>query len=484
MPSEYSRFLTTLDFWNLLKGKKILIYQEDSLIFKNNIDDFLYFDYIGAPWATGKNDNKTCVGNGGFSLRTKEVMIKVLNTLSINNTKFNTNTLEYMKNTNSFFPPEDVYFTKTMEDYNIGILSDWVSAMKFSTESVNYCDSLGGHNFWYSDPNWLDRIHKFNVVSFKPHYDLSILEHRGGWGHVMNQLDDCRFFSENAKYHFFDIMEKEFLWRKDYYCETKWAGILHCTPNTPPYLKEIDLEEMFNNENFIKSLYNCVFIISLSENLTKYLLKKIKCELNLNIPIYTLFHPVVSDNIPLFDMQKFIINENKILIQIGQQMRKMTSIYLLNTLSCNKLWLTGTKKMDKVKDLLEKEINFLNIDRNLLNMNIPMYYTETFEEYDELLSNNLVFVDLFDAAANNTVLECIIRNTPIFINKINSVVEYLGEDYPLYFNNLEEVVHLVNTQKIEEAHNYLKSMNKEKFTVEYFINKLFDIVNDHFLKYY
>jgi hypothetical protein len=484
IPSEYSRFLTTFDFWNLLKGKKILIYQEDSLIFKNNIDDFLYFDYIGAPWTNDKNDNKSCVGNGGFSLRTKEIMIKVLNTLSIDKTQFNTNTLEYMKNTNSFFPPEDVYFTKTMEDFNIGILSDWNSAMKFSTESVNYTDSLGGHNFWYSDPNWLDRIYKFNIVSFKPHYDLSILEHRGGWTHVLKKLEECHFFNQNSNFHFFDIIEKEFLWRKDYYCDNKWGGVLHCTPNTPPYLKEIDLEEMFKNENFIKSLYNCVFIVSLSDSLTKYLMKKIKCELKLNLPIYTLFHPVVSDNIPLFEMQKFIINENKILIQIGQQLRKMTSIYLLNSLNCSKLWLTGTKNMEKVKDLLEKEINFLNIDRNLLNNNISMYYTETFEEYDQLLSHNLVFVDLFDAAANNTILECIVRNTPIIINKINPVVEYLGDDYPLYFNQLDDVKYLINTQKIEEAHNYLKNMDKTKFTLNYFVNKLFDIINEHFLKYY
>ena len=38
--------------------------------------------------------------------------------------------------------------------------------------------------------------------------------------------------------------------------------------------------------------------------------KKIKNEFNLNIPIYTLYHPVESENIPLFDMDKFIENKN------------------------------------------------------------------------------------------------------------------------------------------------------------------------------
>jgi hypothetical protein len=489
MPSEYSKFLTTIEFWNLLKGKKIIIYQEDSLIFKNNIDDFLYFDYIGAPWMQDKNDNKTGVGNGGFSLRTKEIMVKIINTISIEDTIFNTNTIEYMKNTKSFFPPEDVYFTKNMEQYNIGILADRYHAMKFSTESVNYHDSLGGHTFWYSDPKWCDRMYKFNIVKFIPHYDLSILEHRGGWGSIIKRMKDCSFFSEDqnesqqSKFHFFDMIESEFLWKKDYVCETKWAGIIHCTPNCPPYLDVINIENLFNNPNFIKSLENCVFIISLSKTLTNYLIKKIKCELNMIIPVYTLYHPVISENIPMFNMNTFIYNENKILIQIGQQLRKMTSIYLLNTLHCNKLWLTGTKNFERINSLLESEIQYLNIDKSKMNKNISMHYTETYEEYDELLTKNLVFVDLFDASANNTILECIVRNTPIIVNKIDGVVEYLGDNYPLYFNTLDDVPGLIDTIKIQEAHIYLKKMDKSKFKIDYFVNKIFDLVNEHFLKF-
>ena len=44
--SDYSQYLMTKDFWNLLKGEKILIYQEDSMIFKNNIEELsiTYFE--------------------------------------------------------------------------------------------------------------------------------------------------------------------------------------------------------------------------------------------------------------------------------------------------------------------------------------------------------------------------------------------------------------------------------------------------------
>ena len=90
-----------------------------------------------------------------------------------------------------------------------------------------------------------------------------------------------------------------------------------------------------------------------------------------------------------------------------------------------------------MKTLLNLEIKTYKI-KNISLKNVVMKYTDTIEEYDDLLTNNIVFVDLFDASANNTVLECIVRRTPIIINNIGAVSEYLGKDYPLYFENLEE----------------------------------------------
>ena len=203
--------------------------------------------------------------------------------------------------------------------------------------------------------------------------------------------------------------------------------------------------------------------------------------MNKNIKIYTLKHPVIFDDIPLFTEELFFANNNKMLIQIGQQLRKMTSIYMLNTVHCSKMWLTGTKNFEKINTLLEKEIQYLGIDKNQMDNSVKMKYTETFEEFDELLTKNLVFIDLFDASANNSVLECIVRNTPIIINKLEGVVDYLGDTYPLYYDDLSEVPKLIDTQKILSAHEYLKKMDKTPFKIKTFLNNLYDIVYQHFL---
>jgi hypothetical protein len=167
--NDYSLFLSSLDFWNLLVGSKILIYQEDSFIFKSNIDEFIGWDYIGAPWPKNTNDTPNCVGNGGLSLRTKQIMIDVINKISIPNTSINTSTKIYMTKNNLTYCPEDVYFSLNMQKYNIGKVADFESAFKFSSESLYNINSFGGHNFWISDLNWLNRLQKnmklFNYTS-------------------------------------------------------------------------------------------------------------------------------------------------------------------------------------------------------------------------------------------------------------------------------------------------------------------------------
>jgi hypothetical protein len=218
----------------------------------------------------------------------------------------------------------------------------------------------------------------------------------------------------------------------------------------------------------------------MSSYITNYLYSKFN-EINKNIRIYTLKYPVDSENIKYFNFNDYKNNHDKKLIQIGQQLRKVTSIYLLNIPSFKKIWLTGTRNLDICKKKLEDEVNYFNHNKNIYNNNVLMYYTNTFEEYDDLLSKNIVFIDLFDAAANTVILECIIRNTPIIVNKLEPVIEYLGADYPLYFNNLLEVPDLLTNEKLLEAHYYLSKMNKDDLSIDYFTKNIINITNENFM---
>jgi hypothetical protein len=480
IPSTYNIFLTSLEFWNLLVGEKILIYQEDSCIFKDNINHFLQYDYVGAPWPNTQNDNKYCVGNGGFSLRTKQHMIDVINKISLNNTKFSSSTIDYMRSNNLTVAPEDVYFSLNMIKYNIGNVAPYNIAKAFSTETIVNINSLGGHNFWLNDPFWRRRVTNL-VPTFTPNFNKAELLHRGGWNHVLDDgLIKNKFYNKASKLDFFDMIDLNI----DQIIASSskgrsWAGIFHFTPKTPAFLNGLNINSFFKNEKFVSAFKKCIFIVTLCDYLHNHLIKVFK-KLNINTPIYTIKHPVVMD-VPRFNMSKYLNNTNKQFIQVGKQLRKITSIYMLpNIAKHQKMWLTGTSDYKLCHKLIEDELKFLNISHYQINLKkVKMLYTSTFAEYDDYLSKNIVFIDLWDATANNAVLECICRNTPIIVNKVPGVIDYLGENYPLYFNELEEVPNLITEDKILEAHDYLKQMDKTDIHLDHFIKELFNIAYKH-----
>lgn len=70
---QYSSFILK-ELNNYIDTDFVLIVQHDGFIINPSSwnDDFLKYDYIGAPWKGNENKNK--VGNGGFSLRSKKLI--------------------------------------------------------------------------------------------------------------------------------------------------------------------------------------------------------------------------------------------------------------------------------------------------------------------------------------------------------------------------------------------------------------------------
>jgi hypothetical protein len=122
--TEHSKYMESVEFWIQVKGTKALIFQTDSLLLRSGIDDFLEYDYVGAPWRKPKENQ--WVGNGGLSLRTVSKMIEICENNPV--------TEDIL---------EDIYFMKYMEGNGV---ADIETAMKFSMEDVFSPNPLGVHN--------------------------------------------------------------------------------------------------------------------------------------------------------------------------------------------------------------------------------------------------------------------------------------------------------------------------------------------------
>ena len=104
-------------------------------------------------------------------------------------------------------------------------------------------------------------------------------------------------------------------------------------------------------------------------------------------------------------------------------------------------------------------------------------------EYDDFLKDKVVFLHLIDASACNTVIECIARCTPIILNRLPALEEYLGIDYPLFYPNNATQFEITTFTRlafenntIRKAHVYLLYKSKEKLIMSEFVRKVLNTI--------
>jgi len=139
-PKDYNKMCYDINFWKKLKGEKILIHQFDAFILNSNINKFINYDYIGGYWYETKNN--THVGNGGLSIRTKKVIINILENFKLNKKL-----------------PEDIFFGNILKNNeNLGFLADDDTAKSFSIEGSFSLNKFGCHKFWKDGVYFNDNI--------------------------------------------------------------------------------------------------------------------------------------------------------------------------------------------------------------------------------------------------------------------------------------------------------------------------------------
>jgi hypothetical protein len=200
--------------------------------------------------------------------------------------------------------------------------------------------------------------------------------------------------------------------------------------NKQKIIKETLINDNYQfNENLFKKIKknklneNIVYLYTLSNHHKDYI--------NHHYPEYknkilSIYHPIdlVCEKEEYFNMETFL--KNKKIYHIGWWLRNFKTF--------NKIeFPSGFKKVLLIKDdfkniweekFLSSKSKNIKIENELLN-----------DEYSKIFNNSCIFLDLVDGTANNLVLECIKYNTPIFVKRVPSLVEYLGSEYPLFFKN-------------------------------------------------
>jgi hypothetical protein len=372
--------------------------------------------------------------------------------------------------------------------------------------------------------------------------DLSYMEqdsfrgcHRAGWAYAVGALMklDGPSVGRRGRLLLDTYVDRTFLWGREPLqlagaipYRAPWAGFVHHTFDTSH--SDHNCAAMFAEPAFIASLAHCRGLIALSRALAAQLEAALRAAGHARVPVRALAHP--TEPVPAdaeFTPARFAANARRRVVQVGAWLRDPYAIYELpvpdpgapgNPLRIRKAALRG-KDMDGyfappgllprleaacgcgdsgsgsgagdsgsgASSMCRPAAGALNrycagMLRRLARDHASVEQLETLDDaaYDALLSQNVVFLRLVDCSAVNTIIECIARATPVFVNRLPAVEEALGADYPGFYTSLAHAAELVcDARAIARAHAHLRRLDRSALSLDAFVNGVQACV-DHF----
>ncbi len=285
--------------------------------------------------------------------------------------------------------------------------------------------------------------------------------HRYGWKVAIRALS---VLADPDGILFDGFVENTFLWHGDRsrragripYREP-WIGIMHNPPGVPDWssVRESRIQRLAEIPEWQASLPKCLGLFALSDYLAAWVSQE------WTVPTEVLRYPTLKPE-QVFSLDRYEGDRAKTVVTIGFWLRRFSSFAMLRA--------DGHRK---VRPLLMKDqtapgaLRMHAYEREEEQSRASPVVTDdpvatlprlSGTAYDDLLSRSVVFLDLIDASGVTTIVECMVRGTPVMVNPLPAVVEYLGADYPLYFESLDEAADkLSDAALIRAAHGHLRS---------------------------
>jgi len=301
-------------------------------------------------------------------------------------------------------------------------------------------------------------------------FQASYGRHRTGWIYAVHCLKPLH---HPGAIYFDTFVERTMRWHPEgpMYIGHPWIGIIHETQTVPEWLSRIGVTGgarwTFRQRVWKKTLPHCRGLFAMSEYSAEFLREQFP-----HLPVSVLRFPTEFPE-KQWSWDAFRKNPRPKIVQVGWYMRMLHAIYELPGRGYEKIALPAVKDLDYFHVIFERERQ----ERERQGL-FHKYMYETAEmlgfvpddEFDALLEKNIAFVCMYDASANNTVIECIARATPLLVNPLPAVVEYLGNDYPYYYTSFDEAADKAEDHDLAlQTHEYLKQVPiREKMSPEYF----------------
>jgi len=280
--------------------------------------------------------------------------------------------------------------------------------------------------------------------------------HRSGWPYAWHAL---HMLHDYGGVLFEDFVERSFTYsRMSRPYARPWVAVFHNPPNMPMWFDaNQDPRAVFSSALWQRSVPHLKVAFSLSEYLAAWLRTK------LDVPVHSVIHPT---EIPKqgWDLNAFLENRDRQIIQVGWWLRNTSAIYQLPKLPG---WQKVALKLDQqwVQMAEQRVWDFWRQMGTRKHqggvVELPRVDNAL---YDDMLSKNVVFLELFDTSANNAIVECLARDCPVIVNRHPAVEEYLGKDYPGLYDIFEEAPALFDEENIIACHEHIAGLDKTRLS--------------------
>jgi hypothetical protein len=271
--------------------------------------------------------------------------------------------------------------------------------------------------------------------------------HRDGWGRVERLVQE-RFTCPDGVL-FISAVEDQLFGVAP--IEEPWVGILHQVPrhDLPGFP---DVDRFLKLDAWRASEPHCLGLWTLTEYVRQFLVRS-----GVRVPVGVLPYPSARD-VPMFEWRRFAGRERPRLLHVGEFLRDYQAFFDLDVPG----W---QKQLNEPTDWA------LWSDKLRVNDSVQVVPAVEDAEYDQLLTESVVFLHLRDAPANTVIVECLARGTPVCVNRVGGVEEYLGADYPLYHDGDAPAV-LQDRARIRAAHLFLLERRERFGSDQQFLDRI------------
>jgi hypothetical protein len=306
------------------------------------------------------------------------------------------------------------------------------------------------------------------MIRLKSQDDIVGMDHhRSGWPYALRSLASL---NTPTGVLFDDFVDKSFGWSPiTLPYDEPWIGVFHKPPLWPEWLGPPNTantpSRLLASPLFQRSATHLRLAIAFSSYLAAWLRARLRT------PVISVSHPT-DLAVPRFSQDAFHRNTSKHVLQIGYTLRNVRAIYQLSVPERFKkvrirLATPSAQRCDEqVTEYWRTRCTRVDVGH--------VHEIERLDNarYDHYLTCNVVFLELFDSSANNTTLECIARHTPLIVNRLPALEEYLGREYPLFYDHFDDVGDLLSDDALLAGHTYLKHLDTSHLSGDTFCNAL------------